>query len=626
MVASHYAKAIGAGVAGGQAAGPTIATVLQLGPDLEVDTALVATPAGTPLWLSIGAEPLYAVLHGPQNGARRGTAVLIVGPFGWQDIASYRARREWAIALAERGFAALRIDLPGTGDSAGAAAEPERVSSWPPAIAAAAEWLRALASPLRLAVIGIGLGGLLSVQALADGAPLDELVLWDTGSRGRSALRELRAYAGMIATGIGDAERAPAAGGELDLAGYAISPESAQALERIDLTELELAPPRPARALLIGRGTGEIDARLRSRLEQHRVEVEVDQGADYDQLVAPPQAAAVPRATIERSLSWLEQCAGEPAPAEPLRAAEVASSSITFGPAGSELRETLVSYDTPRGRFAGVLTEPAEAAAPPPVCIVLPNAGAIRRSGPNRMWTELARRAAATGVAAIRVDAPGLGDAPGDTTALIDNDAHYDEPLIAAELELLERLERAGVSGRFVAVGLCSSSYWGWHAALRDPRVIGAALINLYAFEYSRELVLERDRRRTVEVMRSGLIARLRRKGLPRAELRRALTALLSAVRRRGGDSSVEDAQRGAIADALDLLARRGTRVLLLFSRGESLLEQLERQGQLAQRGRWPNLEVERLPSRDHELRVLAVQELVNARIDALLAELSRAS
>jgi hypothetical protein len=364
------------------------------------------------------------------------------------------------------------------------------------------------------------------------------------------------------------------AGDTLNIAGFALSVEAAATLERIDLTALELGEGRPGRALLIGRG-GSVDERLRGRFEQAGVAVTVEPGSDYDELMAPAQAAAVPRVTIARSIEWLTQGAGDADAAPPLRAAG-ATSSITIAVGDAEIRETLVAYDVAGGRVVAVVTEPAgeDEGVPAPLCLVLPNAGAIRRSGPNRMWTDLARHTAARGLAAARLDVPGIGDAPGDATALIGNEAFYEESLVATQLELLDRLERAGVADRFVPAGLCSSSYWAWRAALRDERVLGAILINLYTFEYSRELVLERDRHRTMEVIRAGMIARLRRKGLPRAELRRAAIALLSALRSRGErGGSIEDAQRGAIAEAFDLLARRGTRILFLFSRRELLLE-----------------------------------------------------
>lgn len=609
--------------------------MLRSGTDLEVDAELVAVPAGTPLWLTCGPDVLYGVLHAPLSGARRPAAALLVGPFGWDDISSYRGRREWACALAEHGFAALRIDLPGTGDSPGISGAPEAIGRWAPAVAGAARWLRDVTGAARVAAIAIGLGGIACVESLAEGSGFDDLVLWGTGARGRAAVRELRAFAAMVAGGIGDdpaadgsrtGPRAPA-GDVLDIAGFALSAEAARKLEAADLTTQELGDGRPGRVLMIGRG-GAVDQRLHDHFEQAGVVVTVEPGADYDELMAPAQAAAVPTATIAGSIDWLTEAAGDLHAAAPL-VATGATSTITITVDGAQVRETLVGYDVAAGRVVAVVSEPAgeDERGLAPLCLMLPNAGAIRRSGPNRMWTDLARGAAARGLAAIRLDVPGIGDAPGDAAALIANEAYYEEPLVAIELELLDRLERAGVADRFVPAGLCSSSYWGWRAAVDDERVVGAILINLYAFEYSRELVLERDRRRTVQAMRSGIVARLRRKGLPRAEVRRAITALVSALRgggERGG--SIEEGQRGAIAEAFGLLARRGTRVLFVFSRRELLLEQLERQGQLDALATWPNLAVERLSTADHELRILAVQKVVTAHIEALLDELRDAT
>ena len=94
------------------------------------------------------------------------------------------------MALAEHGFVTLRIDLPGTGDSVGETEAPARADSWIRAIEAAAAWLRGRRGAERVAAIGIGLGGLLPVQAAAGGSRIDELVLWGVPSRGREAVLE----------------------------------------------------------------------------------------------------------------------------------------------------------------------------------------------------------------------------------------------------------------------------------------------------------------------------------------------------------------------------------------------------------------------------------------------------
>ena len=71
----------------------------------------------------------------PPLGFRLTTAVRSHGwydlpPFGWDELSAHRSLRAWAGALASAGHTALRMDLPGTGDSGGSANEPGLVSTW----------------------------------------------------------------------------------------------------------------------------------------------------------------------------------------------------------------------------------------------------------------------------------------------------------------------------------------------------------------------------------------------------------------------------------------------------------------------------------------------------------------
>ena len=70
-----------------------------------------------PIYLTDGPEPVLAMLH--DAAAPRDVAVLMLPPFGWEEMCSARARLNWANDLSGRGYAAMRIDLPGTGDSGG---------------------------------------------------------------------------------------------------------------------------------------------------------------------------------------------------------------------------------------------------------------------------------------------------------------------------------------------------------------------------------------------------------------------------------------------------------------------------------------------------------------------------
>jgi hypothetical protein len=57
----------------------------------------------------------------------------------------------------------------------------------------------------------------------------------------------------------------------------------------------------------------------------------------------------------------------------------------------------------------------------------------------------------------------------------------------------------------------------------------------------------------------------------------------------------------------------------MLHSEGSTLYDQLLRQGVLDQHERWPNLTVERIPSRDHTFRALWLQRHVHESLDRAL-------
>ena len=155
---------------------------------------------------------------------------------------SYRPRRHWAAALAQAGFPTARITFPGAGDSGGKPTDPARFSAWSAAVASSAAWLRDATGATRIAAIGIGLGGFVLCHAVAEQAPIDDLVLWAVPARGRMLVRELRAQAGVI-----DGEHSHdrdgnrvLADGALEAVGFLLSAETIQTLEALDLTALEL--------------------------------------------------------------------------------------------------------------------------------------------------------------------------------------------------------------------------------------------------------------------------------------------------------------------------------------------------------------------------------------------------
>ncbi|WP_204280102.1 hypothetical protein, partial [Raoultella ornithinolytica] len=68
---------------------------------------------------------------------------MIVPPHGLEALAATKSLRLLAEAVAAAGHACLRLDLPGTGDSLGSDADPDRIEAWTRSIAAAAKALSA---------------------------------------------------------------------------------------------------------------------------------------------------------------------------------------------------------------------------------------------------------------------------------------------------------------------------------------------------------------------------------------------------------------------------------------------------------------------------------------------------
>ena len=571
-----------------------------------------------PVFLALEPDPVLAFLHEPDGSVEpAGTAVLICPPFGWEEMCSYRARRRWAQVLAAGGYPTARFDLPSTGDSGGDPGDPDRVRAWITAAIGAAAWLRERSGCERVAAIGIGLGGVVACRAAAEGAEIDDLILWAVPADGRKLVRELRTFAGVVAARYpADVRAQEPSGGALELIGFRLTGETAADLEAIKLAELELPRASSRRILLLGRDGLPADKRLRSRFDEIGTELTTADSDDYAALMAHPQEAQVPTATIARTVDWLGH--GPATARRPPAPSAAQRTSVELQHPTGAVRETPLELSVEAGRTVAVLTEPV-ARQPAPVCAVLLNGGALRHTGPNRAWVELARRWAARGVKTVRLDLPGIGDADGDEREHVSNPALYAPEATAATLRMLDQLADRGLADRFVLGGLCSGAYWSLQAALADPRVVGALTINLYSFWWSDALVAERSASEMLGRLRGHGWRRLVRRDVTRDQLLTAVRGLRPTRIRRGAARSVERTQNKAVERALDQLRDQQTETLLLLAEGEPLYDQLSRNGQLDQLDRWPNLTVKQLPTRDHMFRAIWLQQLVQEHMDHAL-------
>jgi alpha-beta hydrolase superfamily lysophospholipase len=611
-----------------------------------------AFPQARPLYLQdeLGGS-IFAVLH---RGAAptRETAVMLCPPFGWEDMCCYRIRREWAEHLARAGYTTLRIDLPGSGDSAGAPTDPGQMDTWTQAVGGAARWLRrgiddddtddaGADGPVgvrRVAVIGLGLGGMVSCRAALQGAPIDELILWSVPARGHRLLRELRTFTAFEVANVLDAGESvpssePVEEGALATNGYLLSAETVAELERLDLREVEPRSSATGRALLLGRDGMKVDKYLPGVLESAGAAVTVANGPGYGAMMVEPQDARTPTDVFELVSAWLEEGAQglearDMAPVEPAAAATVPreQDEMLIEHAGIALRERPVFVDGPSGPLFGVLTEPL--AGRRELTGLLLNAGPQRRTGPNRMWVEIARRWAAQGVSTLRLDLAGIGDSEGDPTVLARVAEFYRPAYAEQACAALEMLAERGLPQRFVTLGLCAGSYWSAQAALADERVAAVVMLN------PRTLVFDEWRHsvRHTRRVRERLFLRSTWRKVLRGEIklarhlelgRRFVTQAAAAPIRARARGATNGAAGEPIEGLFDALRDRGQRGLMLFTGKEVLRRELTDKGVLDRMDRWPNLEVEILgTSADtHTLTPVWLQRQVHTVIDRVLAD-----
>jgi alpha-beta hydrolase superfamily lysophospholipase len=598
-------------------------------------------------------ETAFVLFHEPVQ-PRTDAAVVMCPPFGLDPMSPHRGRRDWAEHLASRGHPTVRMDLPGSGDSPGGPRDVGRLDAWTDAVSVTARWLRTTAGVSRIVAAGVGLGGLVAYRAASQGPCIDDLVLWGVPARGRSLVRELRAYSQLPSSKAlprdGHEPSSLLEDGDVLSAGYLLSAETASTLEALDLTQLHLANVRRRRMLLVGRSGPRVDAQLRTFLEQEGAEVTVTSGpgyranSDFLGRVDSWLAAGDPRRSLCVQPGGIrpseEELPPVPAPRPSVRGH---LELIRPGPA---VRETPMWIEGAGEHLFGVL---AESQQPARLTALLLTAGALPHTGPCRLWVTIAREWAARGVSTLRFDMPGIGDSTGMPGAPGESNYYELMPLSAPEYldavsAALDALESRGLPNRFVLVGLCSGAYWALHTALRDSRVAAAVMLNPPALLWNDEVDATYrtvQRRRLARSLRDRLLLGATWHKVLGGEIspRRCLTLAYGI-----GVRSVLDACRQVLSPApeyggagarsqsaalLDALRDREQTVLLMLAGDEPLREELAASGLLNDAGRWPNLELVLTGKAEDEAQVftsLSAQHYVLKLADELLSrEIERA-
>ncbi|MCF3642708.1 alpha/beta hydrolase [Rhizobium sp. TRM95111] len=563
----------------------------------------------------------------PAGPDARDLAVLLVPPFGMEEMCSRRFFRHLAERLAAAGFASLRFDLPGTGNAVDASDDPITLASWTAAVVEATAVLRHLSGVRDVVLVGQGIGGALVLSALSSIDGVAGIGLLAPVLKGRAHLRELSLWSRVIDEGLGleDALRDTRPGA---IAGLSMPEGVAADLKRLDLTQ---APVPAVPILLVHRPAGQAELDFAGHLRGRTADLHVLPFDGYDEYVLNPLGQRLPMAVGDALTDWLAPLPGAarppaPAPSSPLDTRPLAAAGF---------RETPMRFG-PADALAGTLCEPTDKSNA--VTVVILSTGYDHQAGWARGSVELARRLARSGVTSLRFDGAGVGDSPplpDRPRQILYHDSQQAD--VAAAGALLDRLGRTGPA---VLFGRCSGAYLAFRTALADPRWAGVVAVNPYTLRFreppSEETILRVPRSFRHYSEKAFKAETFQRLLAGEIDLRNAMrNVVLRAGQRLAGRLAPllgpllpsERWSRLVRADVRQLDAR-GARLCLVYSDGDEGLETFRQQfGANGERlAGSPHVEMHVVADADHNMTPSASRKVLHTIVERFALELQPTS
>lgn len=331
-----------------------------------------------------------AWLHAPDDLQVRGT-ILILPPFGLDYTHSHRSLLHLADRLAMLGFAALRIDYVGTGDSSGDESSISAADDW---IQGAVVALRALGEAFPdspPSIIGLRHGALLAAAA-ATHVDVTDFVGWAPVDRSQG----IQSDAGRPHAIFHQEDGNP---NDVEAESFRIPDDPAERLAEIDISKLEL---RIEGSCLILRPSDRLGSGLWvQRMQQLGIASDDLEQSDLNAMMLEHRDGELPHQTLSTLTSWVSRT-----PATTAQFSEDAYLSYVRCMAPLNVQgwaERHVVIEAGDRSLVGVFSEPDHLEDVARV-VLLPNSGSLNHIGPNRLGVKLSRELAKVGVATLRFD------------------------------------------------------------------------------------------------------------------------------------------------------------------------------------------------------------------------------
>lgn len=532
---------------------------------------------------------LFGWFHpaGGGSGTTRDCAVVMCNPLGYDAICAHAHYRVLAQQLAAAGFAVLRFDHHGTGDSSGSDMDPHRVPAWIEGIALASRYARQYSGATHVALFGLRMGGTLSLAAAAAHQIADSVIAWSPFASGQLFLREMRALRSMSQAGAATSSGQPDMDLAEEAAGYLLSASTVSELEELSLLTCNTAPA--ARVLLLARDDIPESDRLARHLRSSGCIVTHMTVPGYSGMMRDTFDSVTPAEAFEKIRGWLEALY---APRFlPLVRPPEASRSLVAGLRGAEANvlETPVRFG-PDSSLFGIVSKPVHFHGRRMATgVVFVSVGSNVHVGPNRMHVRQARALAAMGFVALRMDIGGVGESPAGKGHRANH--IYGIHSVADVRNAMRFLQERYSVQRIVLVGLCSGAYLAFHSAIADSSIMSIVLINPQTFSWREGDSLQLRTRQSIRAMsfyrrRAFHLGTWLRLLGGRVSAWRIITGVIAAQGRRIGlrwsgwfatDAAGENKSSGLdVRSTFRTLLRRSVDILLIYSADDGGLNEME--------------------------------------------------
>lgn len=442
--------------------------------DIPVEPNSAASPASLePQSFYFGPESraLFGVLHRPQASASAPFAVLMLSPWGAEDMSAHRSLRSLAQSVAQQGYTCMRFDCDGCGDSYDPKPEDDLWALWQQSVGAAIDTLKHLSGVEHVVLIGMRLGALLAAQLAAERTDIAALILMAPVRSGQAYLKELRMLGGAMAQGEAQGHHAVFA------AGFTLNHATAQAIQAAALP----VTVKTKSVAVVDREDMGIGRRWIDTLAVQGVHTVYSAQPGYPEMVLTAHKAKPALHMFGKVLEALATFSWESLDPRIVRAAHAVKPRLQARVLsdGYNVLEKVLPPFGPMG-MAAIRVEPGPGVSFSGRGILILNSSTERRIGPNRMWVTFSRARAALGDVVIRLDIPGLGEslhdyAPG--TNLV-----YPPDAIAHAAAFLKAQLHEPNSPRWAVLGLCSGAYHSYRLAMAQRGIYHVFSINTFGF------------------------------------------------------------------------------------------------------------------------------------------------